>query len=75
MERISTDNLLVLPSLYQRLLLQNLFVRNLRIFVIRLSVCPWQAFLAYCNKHFFLVRKLVIYGQKSFITLPPALLY
>jgi hypothetical protein len=73
MERISTDDLLVLPSLDQGLLLQNLFVRNLRIFVIRLSVCPWQAFLAYCNKHSCLVQKFVIYGQKSFITLAPAL--
>jgi hypothetical protein len=48
-----------------------LFVRNLRIFVKSLSVCPRQAFPAESNKHSSLARKFVNYGQKSFITLAP----
>ncbi len=35
------------------------------------SICPWQALRALSNKHSSLVRKLVNYGQKSFITLGP----
>ncbi len=50
-------------------MLQNIFVRNLRFFVISLSICPWQAFPAYSNKHSSLVQKLLNYGQKSLITL------
>jgi hypothetical protein len=30
----------------QGTMLQNFFVRNLQIFVIAQSVCPWQAFSA-----------------------------
>ncbi len=47
------------------------YVRDLRIFVISLSVCPWQAFPDYSNKHTSLVQKFVNYGQKSSITLTP----
>jgi hypothetical protein len=47
-------------------------VRNLRIFVIRLSVCPWQAFPALSNKHSSLVPKLVNYRQKGLKSLEQA---
>jgi hypothetical protein len=36
-------------------MLQNFYVRNLRNFLMS-SVCPWQAFRAYFNKHSSLVR-------------------
>ncbi len=45
------------------------FVRDLRIFVISESVCPWQAFSIQSNKHSSLLLKLVNCGQKSLITL------
>ncbi len=48
----------------------NFFVCNLRIFLINWRLCPWQAFLAYSNKHSSLVRKVVIY-EKGFIALIP----
>ncbi len=50
---------------------KKLYGRNLRVFVLSYSVCPWQAFQARSNKHSSLVQKLVNYGQKSFITLGP----
>ncbi len=40
-------------------MLYNFFVRNLLIFVISLSVCPWQGFSALANKHASLVQKFV----------------
>jgi hypothetical protein len=52
-------------------MLQNVFFRNLRIFVISYSVYPSQAFSALSNKHSSLLQKLVIYEQKRFITLGP----
>jgi hypothetical protein len=42
------------------------FVRNLQIFVISSSVCPWQAIQAKSNKHSSLVQKIVTYGRKFF---------
>jgi hypothetical protein len=65
---------------YQRLLLhrgicdqcyKTFYGRNLRIFAMRLSVCPWQAFPDYSNKHSSLGQKFINYRQKSFITLTP----
>jgi hypothetical protein len=52
-------------------ILYNLFVCNLRIFKISLSVCPWQAFTAYSYKHSSLVWKSVNYGQKKFHNIGP----
>jgi hypothetical protein len=40
------------------------FVRNFRNKLK--SVCPWQAFPAYSNKHSGLLRKFVNYGQKMY---------
>jgi hypothetical protein len=45
--------------------------RNLRIFVRRKSVCPWQAFSAYYNKHSSLMRKYVNYSRKKFYNIRP----
>ncbi len=45
--------------------------RNLRIFVISLSVSPLQAFPAYSHKRSSLVRKLKNTDVKCFITLAP----
>jgi len=47
------------------------YVRNLRNFVISYSVCTWQAFPAYSNRHSSLVQKLVNYGQKKFYNIDP----
>ena len=49
------------------------FVRDLRILVVGLSVCRWQAFQACSDKHSSLLRKIVNYGQKKFVTLVPDL--
>jgi hypothetical protein len=43
--------------------------RNLRIFIIGYSYCPWQAFQAYTNKHSSLLQTIVNVKLKSFITL------
>jgi hypothetical protein len=40
-------------------------------FVISWSVCPWQAFQAWSNKHSSLVQKLVNYGHKKFYNIGP----
>ena len=46
--------------------------RNLRTFVINLSLCPWQAFLVYSNKHSSsLVRKYANYRHKKFLNIGP----
>ncbi len=51
------------------------FVRNLRIFIISLSVCPWQAFQAWSNKHSSLLQKSINYGQKKFYNIGPSSLF
>jgi hypothetical protein len=38
--------------------------RNLLIFVISYSVCSWQDFSPWSNKHSSLVQKLINYGQE-----------
>ncbi len=43
-----------------------LFPRDLRIFVISKSVCPWQAFPIWSSKHSSLVRKSVNLAKKKF---------
>jgi hypothetical protein len=45
---------------------KNFFVRNLWVFTISRSVCPWQAFPTLSNKHSSLSWKCVNYGQKCF---------
>jgi hypothetical protein len=47
------------------------YVRNLRIFVISQSVCPWQAFSAGLTKHFSLVQIFVKNGRKKFYNIRP----
>ncbi len=44
---------------------------SIETFEISQSVCPWQVFQIQSNKHSSLLRKLVNYLQKSFITLGP----
>ncbi len=48
-----------------------LFVRNLRIFIISLSVSPCQAFPAKSNKHSSLVWSSVNHGPKKFYNIGP----
>ncbi len=45
-------------------------VRNLRIYVISWSVCTWQAFPVYSNKHAILLQKFKL-RTESFITYAP----
>ncbi len=42
------------------------FFHILRMFLVSQSVCPWQAFLFYSNKHSGLVWKSVNHGPKKF---------
>ncbi len=59
-QRSSDRNPLSIPSRCQSY--KTFYGRNLRIFVISQSVCPWQAFQVYSNKHSSLVRKPVNHG-------------
>jgi hypothetical protein len=50
-------------------MLLNFFVRDLQIFIQSKSVCYTRLERFTKDKHSSLLRKSVIYGQKSFITL------
>ncbi len=52
-------------------MLQNFLISKSQIFVISLSVCPWEALQAYSNKQSSLVRKFVHYEQKEFYDMSP----
>ncbi len=51
------------------------FVRDVRIFILNLSVCLTRLEKLTKDKHSSLLRRSVIYGQKSFITLGPGVMF